>query len=874
MVRVANRPFGALKDLSFSVDMTHQKGPPATARGVSWGRCDGTDNVTNQPAHDARPSSLHRRLTVALANASDRARLAELLAGDLSSIGTDADSPLLRSEDLWQAADGVAVDHAGDRDAVRARLDAVVARTMHDCDTARHQLEHLNGRVRTLRDGAEWAIELHEGLPDHLGAVEAARDALDARRAEQRAAQQDLERVLEQRAAAAAAIEQADSELAELVGSGMDESALRRELEAAGQAVRDAQQAHSAAQAKLERLQIEATGLQVRREAASPVPVARSIDRADPGLEAIADVRDALAAMQSVMIDGEVDRTAEALAAAWIDLHADLEQLGDHDGGPSVVDLDQARARLATAVAAIAELDAEASAGALTPEQRAELDAAHTAVLEAEENVGGRWGGASARRQLEHAQAAERALLDQYGFGGYLDVVLTGGRASAVNPARDGAERELYEAKLALDALERAGQTAPEIDHLRAERDRLLEQITDLLGVDPGDAVVPLLRAHRPVARALRAPLEEAMAAVGVRPVGISLDDAAMAFLQANPLPEDDAIEDEDEDAAQREHERQAELAAVEERWAAIEDELRVAEAEVDRTAKALDTAERSVDAFEGELTVRAGEDAHRLQRFAAAEQLRAQIESVAGTLRRAEEDARAAVDGAARLVAAAEAGFEQSATVIGDLARRVRKLAEELPIHQRPEGDPLESLLDFAESLREHAEVLQPEIDRAEAAVAAASVQMEEALAERQLAGDANEGPRPEDLVEGLQGLLDEPSDSLLVLDEPFVGVDQATRAELLEIVRTSSAHRQIVLLTDDADVLGWAIELPVDEAAAVPADALFAPVRAVTTDLRDAPEPAAFVAAAVDITELPSNDPDPEPEPAPTARRWAGQR
>ncbi len=880
MVWVANRPFGALKDLSFSVDMTHQKGPPATARGVSWGRCDGTDNVTNQPAHDARPSSLHRRLTVALANASDRARLAELLAGDLSSIGTDPDSPLLRSEDLWLAADGVALEHAGDRDAVRSRLDAVVARTMHDCDTARHQLEHLNGRVRTLREGAEWATELDEALPDHLGAAEAARDALDARRAEQRAAQQDLERVLEQRAAAAAAIEQADSELAELVGSGMDESALRRELEAAGQAVRDAQDAHSTARATLEGLQIEATGLQVRREAASPVPTAAgSIDGADPGLDAIADVRDALAAMQSVMIDGEVDRTADALAAAWIDLHADLEQLGDQDGGPSTVELDQARARLAAAVAAIAELDAEASASALTPEQRAELDVAHTAVLEAEESTGGRWGGASARRQLEQAQAAERALLDQHGFGGYLDVVLTGGRASAVNPARDPAERELYEAKTALDALERAGQTAPEIDHLRAERDRLLEQISDLLGVDPGDAVIPLLRAHRPVARALRAPLEAAMAAVGVRPVGISLDDAAMAFLQANPLPEDDAVEDddEDEDAAQRESERRAELAAVEARWAAVQDELLAAEAEVDRTAKALDTAERSVDAFEGELTVRAGEDAHRLQRFAAAEQLRAQIESVAGTLRRAEEDARAVVDAAARLVAAAEAGFEQSATVIGDLARRVRKLAEELPIHQRPDGDPLEGLLDLAERLREHAEVLRPEIDRAEAAVAAASVQLEEALAERQLAGDANEGPWAEDLVEALEALLDQPSEVLLVLDEPFVGVDQATRAELLEIVRASSAHRQIVLLTDDADVLGWAIELPLDEATAVPADALFAPVRHADTDLRVAPEP---VAAAVDITELlshepdPDPDPDPEPEPAPTARRWAGQR
>ena len=66
--------------------------------------------MTNQPAHDARPSSLHRRLTVALANASDRARLAELLAGDLGSLGAGAQSPLVRSEDLWLAADGFAAE--------------------------------------------------------------------------------------------------------------------------------------------------------------------------------------------------------------------------------------------------------------------------------------------------------------------------------------------------------------------------------------------------------------------------------------------------------------------------------------------------------------------------------------------------------------------------------------------------------------------------------------------------------------------------------------------------------------------------------------------------------------------------------------------
>ncbi|MEQ1788143.1 MAG: hypothetical protein ABL966_13900, partial [Acidimicrobiales bacterium] len=438
-------------------------------------------------------------MTVALANATDRARLAELLAGDLTSVTADGHSPLLRSEDLWLAADGFAREREVERNEMRSRLDLVVARSMHDCDTARLQMDHLMGWQRTLREGADWATELHAALPEHLAAVEAARDALDERRAEQRSVQQDLERVLEQRSAVAAAIDDADRELAELAGSGMDESGLRRELEAAGQAVRLARETHAEALNRLELLQIEASGLQVRREEAQPIPAAAASEAPE-----IAAVRDALAAIESVMIDGEVDTKAAALAAAWTDLNADLDQLGVSDVAPSAEEMEAARARLAAAVVTLSELDAAASASAITAEQRAELDAAHAAVLAAEEAVGGRWGAAAARKRLEDAHATERALLDQYGFGGYLDVVLTGGRAAASNPARVVAEREHFEANLAVEALEKASGEGPDVIHLRSERARLHGQIVELLGVDPGDDVVRLLRAHRPIARALQ----------------------------------------------------------------------------------------------------------------------------------------------------------------------------------------------------------------------------------------------------------------------------------------------------------------------------------------------------------------------------------
>ena len=201
--------------------------------------------------------------------------------------------------------------------------------------------------------------------------------------------------------------------------------------------------------ANLEGLQIEATGLQVRREAAQPVlPAGGSLDSSDT--EAIADVRDALAAIQSVMIDGEVDRNAEALAAAWIDLNADLEELGGPQDGASYDELERARARFEVASAALAAIDAEASVSVLTRSSEPSSTLPTAPSWRPRSNTGGRFGGGAARRRLEEAQAAERALLDQHGFGGYLDVVLTGGRAGATNPARAAAEQEHFQAKTAL----------------------------------------------------------------------------------------------------------------------------------------------------------------------------------------------------------------------------------------------------------------------------------------------------------------------------------------------------------------------------------------------------------------------------------------
>ena len=171
-----------------------------------------------------------------------------------------------------------------ERDAIRSQLDAVVARTMHDCDTARHQLEHLNGCVADPARG---------GRVGHASCTTACRStSRPSRRLEMPSmravpssgrSQQDLERVLEQRSAAAAAIEEADGELAELAGLGHGrERRCGASSRPPGRRSATPRRSTRRRWLSLESLQIEATGLQVRREAAQTRPGARGRRRCRP----------------------------------------------------------------------------------------------------------------------------------------------------------------------------------------------------------------------------------------------------------------------------------------------------------------------------------------------------------------------------------------------------------------------------------------------------------------------------------------------------------------------------------------------------------------------------------------------------------------
>lgn len=777
----------------------------------------------------------------------------------------------LREADLEQAAREVAAEHAAARTALRARLDAAAARAAHDAGSARSQLDQLTASRQALLDGAAWARRIEAELPTHLDAVQAARTVLEARLSEQRAARTGLDRVLEQRAAAGAAMEEADRELAELVGVGMDESGLRRELEAAGQAVRSAQQAHEAALTRLQEL--EAEHAEVERRCASIRGALGEGATADQPAELDVDrILEARRAWADEVRFEEPDPEAQALATAFTDLAADLAELQRHTGPrPDESALALAEAEAERARAALDAIDAGSASPVLTPVQRAEVDAAHEAVLEAEERLNRRIGASAARKRAEEAHRVERELLDRYGFPSYVDVVLSGGRAASLSPERLAAERTYLAATAARDGLRRAVHASPELQYLESERARLHAHATETLGVDPGGVAIQLLRAHPRVARPIVEELRDALAQVGVHPVGVSLADAADAWLDEQAARLEDACR-----TREAEGDARTELADLTARAAALVAELEAARREASHTAEQYDLAARSVGTFEAELSLRAGEDEQRVKRFAAAEQLRIQVEALASTLARAEKEALAALDHASEEAGSAELALDRAQDVVDALAQRARHLAAELPIDQRPTGDPLASLPALADRLTAHAEVIQPEIDAAEAATSRAAASADDALAAAEAAGDGTE-VRLEDVLDGLASLLDAAGDHLVILDEPFAEREPDLRRRLLEVVVERSSAAPCVLLTDDADALGWAIGLPADHAAVVPAASLLALAGSgggqAVVELSELDDGASTTG---DAAETPSPDHpdhlDSDPSSA-SAGRWAGR-
>ena len=761
---------------------------------------------------------LHERLTVVHASASDRARLLESFPGGGTGFIdlTPEERRGITAADLAAATRALATERYAQRQGAARHLDLDLRRAIDDHEAAVSARDELLRSRRRCSDAVTWCGQLVQRLDDLHRVVQAATAETERCRDAHREAQTRLDRVREQQAAATAAIEDADQQLADLDTASLDDTAIRRQLEAVKGRLRgaeaseaEARDALNEATSRLEQLERELEELHAERARILTI-------RSTPLLDT-EPVRATLDAYLAAAEGADPDPAGAELAAGWQALTADLDAArAAAPEVPTADDVAAAADELRAAEAVLVELETNRFRG-LTGEQRAALDAAHAAVLDAEDRVA-RGAKGNARKELEDAREEEERLLAEAGYASYLDVVLTGGRRGK-GGMRLAAEQRLTRAKERSEELRRAAEGDAEVRRLEDEQIRVWDEIVGLLGADPGDRVVALLESHPAIPREVVTHLAEALYAVGVQPIGSTLPDAADAWLRAQ------------EELLVAHRDAGVRLEAID----LTDTDLR---AQVDRltqqvatygnrlqqAAESVEVAQRGVESLEAELAARAGEDARRLQRLAAAEQLRAQVDAVQEALRRAATEAEADVAGAAVAVANAELSLDRAESTHAEALARLRRIADDLD--PRPVDEVtldlsvIEAITAAAEAALERASIAAGE---AETAVDEATRVADAAATAVRDARTDETGISDQDRIDALSQLLDAPTGAgPALLDDSFAEVPPSALAPVLEALTVIAGHRPVVLLTDGPDVLGWAIGLPSSVASVLSADAV----------------------------------------------------
>jgi chromosome segregation ATPase len=669
--------------------------------------------------------------------------------------------------------------------------------------------DEATSRVRRMTAHLEECDALLERAGELTNAAEAARRNLDARRADVAKAHDKLALIEEQRAAAAQMIEDAADQLHYLEAAELDETSLRRELEMARHQLRAAEGEHAEAAGRVEQIQQAAAGRAASREhiyyERGELAARLEAPLADTG-----PLQEALAAFDAEALD-QVDPVADELANEWTEVEDELNRItAALPDPPSPEEIELAERRLDHIENTIIELEAASHQDGLAPEARQEIEAAHEAVLAAEELLDDPHAYDEAVQRLQQAREAEQAVLHRYGYETYLDVIL------AEPGPGGGAQAELLDAlrarRVAEDTLTqlRAAAEPPAIlGALQVRRERILREAIDLLGCDPGDNVADLLRNHPVVPPACTRALADELAVLGYDPVGMAVRDAAVEVL----VQQDEELAARDE--CRREIERlDRELEALDEEDALAAERSHDAVERANTTMAEVDVAAERVQLLEAELRGRTSQDERRLQRIAAAEDLRKQINAVTEALDRSNEETHAMLASAEREVGEAEREVEAATSALSDAVRRLQRIAEALPpaLRPRPGDDPLRELP------RLH-ETLAAEVDRAETALAQANrdvAQAETDIEDLQTSLDRHLDATPsdeildEDLLTAVRELVGQ-GDTPVVLDDLFAETP-GDRARLLDELLSCSQRRPVVLLTDDPDVLGWAIGLPSD--------------------------------------------------------------
>jgi hypothetical protein len=758
-------------------------------------------------------SSLHPRLTVLQAAADERAQLAEHLARLLVRAADDAPTAPSASfgpEDFLAAAREAATRRVEDHERLRGELSAKLRRAREVQAVTANRRDEAAARTRRMTAHLEDCDSLLERAGELTNAAEEARRNLDARRSDMASARGKLSLVEEQRVAAAQMIEDAQDQLLDLHASELDETTLRRELEKARKELRAADEAQTDATDAFRAIEQAAVSRAATRDHIL-YERANLVARIEAPMVDTEPLRQALDLFDAETEMGEPDLVARELAREWLEVDGELARIeAALPPPPSPEELAAAEHRLDQIERTIVEIESAGRQGELGPAARAEIETAHEAVLRCEQEALDQGNDQDAAELLLDAREAERAVLHRHGYDTYLEMIMSGPQPDA------DAQADLLDALRArrvaedtLAALQAAAEPPAIVTALRVRRDRIYREAADLLGCDPADNVAELLYAHPVVPANLTRTLASVLGSYGVAPIGVSVREAAVGWL----------VEQDHELMARGECRHEIErldrdlISLDEDDARAAEEAQRVVDS-AEAIAAEFDVAMHRVRTFEDELNDRATQDERRLQRIAAAEQLRAQVAAVTDALERSEAEYHSSLAAAEAAVTGAEASLERATAALSDAVRRLRRISEALPPALRPRAgdDPLGELPRLRETLA-------AEVDRAEVALAQATNDLERARAdidETQSELDDHLTVVPvddvtdEDLHQAVRDQVVATGGVAMVLDDPFTELEENLRDQLLDEVAAASEQRPVVLLTDDPVTLGWAISLP----------------------------------------------------------------
>lgn len=762
-------------------------------------------------------AGFHPRLTVLQAGPHERTSLTEHLTQLFSGAGgqgTDDPVPVFGVQDLEAVAREVAEQRVDDYSRLQGELEETLEEAREALVDIEVRRDEAAARVRRMASYLDDCEDLMDEAGGLTATVEQATQDLDDRHAELEEAQDRLSTVLEQRQAANATIQAAQAQLEELEASEVDESTLRRYLEQAGHKLREAQEAHADVTEALQELEGRAYERQMAREQIEQER-AEIAARVEAPLYDPDPVREVLDAYDAEASEDEVDEVAQGLAAEWLEVCDELERIQEAlPPPPSDSEISTAEQQLGEIEGIVAELEATSRHSRLDPAARSHIEAAHEGVLAAEEALDQSGGHPDAEYHLEAARVEEQQVLAQYGYATYLDVVMA-------EPGPEEADAELMEALRArrqaednLASLWAATEPPSIVLTLQSRRERIYREASELLCCDPGESIVELLQVH-PVVPAGRArDLADVLASYGVYPSEMSLRDAALDLL----LGIDREMEARD-NLLQEVERLDSELVALDEQDAGDAEEGQELMESAQAAATEVQALTAEVEEIEHELLDRSSHDERRIQRAAAADELRAQIAAVSEALERSDDEYHTNVADAEVAAGEAEAGLQRATAAVSDAVRKLRAIGDALPptLRPKPTDDPLVELPRIRDALAS-------EVERAEAALTSSSRELErtqEFIEQTEYDLDQRSSQDPpndvlmEDLVLALTDMMGE-GDVPVVLDDPLTLLDENERDDLLDALAEAASHRPAVLLTDDPNILSWAISLP-DEVGAV---------------------------------------------------------